>query len=223
MAEAAGVTLYGAPYSVYVRIAMLALAEKGVAYTLEPVDIFTASAETEAYLALNPFGKIPTLKHGDFALYETQAIARYVDEVFDGPALQPAGPKARARMGQVMGIVDSFAYRTLVWDVYVAHTARTAGGGAEHGERIEAALPLATTCLAEFDRLLGDGPWFGGAQVSLADLHAMPVFGYFRTVPEAETLLSGFPGLQDWWANVSARDSWRTVSQFPSRSQQRQT
>ncbi|WP_436637280.1 glutathione S-transferase family protein [Microbaculum sp. FT89] len=208
----AGVTLYGAPYSVYVRIATMALLEKGVAYDQDPVDIFSAGAETEAYLALNPFGRIPALKHGDFVLYETQAITRYIDEAFDGPALQPQAPTARARMAQVIGIVDAVAYRTLVWDVYVAHTARSKGEGAEHDARISAALPLATTCLAEFDRLLDRRPCFGGDRPGLADLHAAPVFGYFRTVPEAQQLLDRFPGLQDWWATISARDSWRVAS-----------
>ncbi len=216
MAVETGVTLHGAPYSVYVRIARMALQEKGVAYTLRPVDIFTRSDETEDYLALNPFGKIPTLTHGDFELYETQAITRYVDEAFDGPALQPADPKDRARMSQVMGIVDSFAYRTMVWDIYVAHTAREKGEGDHHEERIGTALPMATTCLVEFDRLLDGKPYFGGGSPSLADLHVAPVFGYFVTVPEAQTLLSGFPGLQDWWASVSARDSWRVASSEPA-------
>ena len=213
MAPGVGVTLVGATYSVYVRIALMALAEKGVAYTLLPVDIFARSDETEAYLGLNPFGKIPTLKHGDFVLYETQAITRYVDEAFGGPALQPSDPRARARMAQVMGVIDSFAYRTLVWDIYVAHTAREKGEGGEHEERIGAALPLATTCLVELDRILDGKPFFGGARPSLADLHAAPVFGYFGTVPEAETLLSGFPGLQAWWTTISARDSWRAATE----------
>lgn len=213
MAGQAGVTLYGAPYSVYVRIVRLALHEKGVAYRLEPVDIFTKSAETEAYLRFNPFGKIPAFDHDGFVLYETQAVTRYIDEAFDGPALQPAEAQARARMDQVMGIVDSYAYRTLVWDLYVADTARAKDADAGHNARIAAALPLATTCLGELSRLLGEGPWFGGASPSLADLHLAPVFGYVRTVPEAEALLADLPGLTDWWAGFSARDSWRVVSE----------
>jgi glutathione S-transferase len=209
------VTVFGAPYSVYVRIVRLALAEKGVDYELEPVDIFTQSEETEAYRTLNPFGKIPSFTHGDFVLYETAAITRYVDEAFDGPALQPTEPKARARMAQVMGIVDSFAYRTLVWDIYVAHTARMKSESGEHADHIANALPMARTCLSELDRLVDGKPQFGGSAVSLADLHVTPVFGYFTTVPEAEELMAGHPDLARWWQTMKTRESWRTVESEP--------
>ncbi|MEJ8574425.1 glutathione S-transferase family protein [Microbaculum marinum] len=205
-------TVYGAPYSVYVRIVRMTLEEKGVAYVLDPVDIFTQNDETRAYRKLNPFAKIPTLAHGDFVLYETRAIARYVDESFDGPSLQPSSPGSRARMEQVVGIVDSFAYAALVWDIYVAHTARQKSNSEEHAERIASALPMARICLGEFDRLLAGKQFFGGATVSLADLHVAPVFGYFTTVPESEGLMSAHPGLSQWWSTMSERDSWRTVS-----------
>ena len=41
------------------------------------------------YRAIHPFQKIPTLDHGDFRLYETHAILRYLDRVCVGPALVP--------------------------------------------------------------------------------------------------------------------------------------
>ena len=83
-------TLYGAAYSVYVRAVRMALAEKGVAYTLVPVDVFAPGGPSAEYLARQPFGKIPAFEHDGFRLYEAGAITRYVDEAFDGPPLQPA-------------------------------------------------------------------------------------------------------------------------------------
>ena len=46
---------------------------------------------------LNPLGKIPMMKHGDFMLYELPAIARYVDRTFDGPPLWPKDARGRRR------------------------------------------------------------------------------------------------------------------------------
>ena len=135
-------TLYGAPYSVYVRAARMTLAEKGVAYRLEPVDIFADGGPPAAHLARHPFGKIPAFAQDDLSLYETVAILRYVDEAFDGPALQPAEPGARARMTQIQSILDSYAYRCWVWDLYVERCERDAPDEA----RIAAALPRAATC-----------------------------------------------------------------------------
>jgi glutathione S-transferase len=80
--------LHGYRYSVYVRIARLALAEKGVAYDRVEVNPFSADVPAD-YLALHPFGRVPTLIHDGFALYETGAITRYLDRTFAGPNLQP--------------------------------------------------------------------------------------------------------------------------------------
>ena len=100
--------LHGYRYSVYVRIARLALAEKGVTY--DRVDVNPFAPEVPAsYLALHPFGRVPTLAHDGFTLYETSAITRYIDRAFAGPALQPGDPRALARMDPVIGIADAYA------------------------------------------------------------------------------------------------------------------
>ena len=79
------VTLFGFPRSTYVKVAELVLAAKDVAYRFH-------DTETEMYLPVHltrhPFGRVPALQRGDFMLYETGAIAAYVDDVFPGPKLQ---------------------------------------------------------------------------------------------------------------------------------------
>src|SRR5215831_20733088 len=99
--------LHGYRYSVYVRIARLVLAEKGVAYDRVEVNPFALPVPAD-YLALHPFGRVPTLVHDGFVLYETGAIIRYVDRSFAGPALQPDSPRTLARMDQLIGIIDSY-------------------------------------------------------------------------------------------------------------------
>ena len=111
--------VFGAAYSVYVRAVRLALAEKGVAYRLEEVDIFAEGGPTADYLERHPFARIPAFEHDGFRLYEATAISLYVEEAFDGPPLMPEDPKARARAHQLLGILDNYAYRTLIWDVFV--------------------------------------------------------------------------------------------------------
>ena len=115
----AAIKLLGLRISVYTRIARLALEEKDVDYQLEEIDIFADAGPPDEYLAHNPFGTIPCLIHGDFYLYETSAISRYIDETFPGTALQPSISAQRARMNQVISILDCHTYRPMVWDVYV--------------------------------------------------------------------------------------------------------
>ena len=103
--------LHGYHYSVYVRIARLVLAEKDVAYDRVEVNPFSPDIPA-AYLTLHPFGRVPTLVHDGFALYETGAISRYIDRAFPGPSLQPRDARALARMDQIIGVVDSRAPRS---------------------------------------------------------------------------------------------------------------
>ena len=76
------VKLYGAAWSVYVRIVRLALEEKQVRYDLVEVDVFAETGVPQEHLTRHPFGRIPAFEHGDFQLYETGAIVRYIDDAF---------------------------------------------------------------------------------------------------------------------------------------------
>jgi len=82
------VTRCGYRYSVYHRIARAALHEKRVSYDVVDVDPF--SHLDASYPGLHPFGRVPTLLHGEFSVYETSAISRYIDCAFEGPLLSPA-------------------------------------------------------------------------------------------------------------------------------------
>ncbi len=109
------ITLYGAPYSVYVRIARLVLHEIGVNYDLVPIDIFTPDSLPADYASRRPFAKIPAFEHDGFRLFETDAIARYAVAAFGGDSLIPRAARAQARMTQIMRIMDHYAYPVLVW------------------------------------------------------------------------------------------------------------
>jgi glutathione S-transferase len=208
--------VFGAPYSVYVRAVRLALEEKGVAYELVPVDIFAVDGPPSEHLTRHPFGKIPAFEHTGFCLYEAGAINRYIDEAFAGPPLQPADPRSRARMNQIISILDSYAYRTLVWDIYVERVVRPATGAAADEARVKAALPKAEICLSALTELMDEPTWLAGATISLADLHAVPMFALFRLAPEGERLLDRHERLVGWWDRMSARPSF-VRTQVPPR------
>ena len=199
--------VYGAAYSVYVRIVRLALAEKGVDYRLEEVDVFAEGGPPPEHLGRHPFGRIPAFAHDGFALYEAGAIARYVDEAFPGPALQPTEPRERARMNQIVSIVDGYAYRTLVWEIFVERVRKPQQGAASEEAAIAAALPRARTCLAALADLAGPGDFLVGGRLGLADLHAAPMFVYFLMTPEGQAMWPEFPRLQAWWRAMAQRPS----------------
>lgn len=193
-------TLYGADYSVYVRIARLTLQLKGVDYDLFPVDVFASDGVPAWYLDHHPFGRISAFELDNFRLFETSAIARYVDEAFSGPPLQPADARARATMNQIIGMLDAYAYRAMVWDVAVERLEKAAPDEA----LIAAGLRQAGTAMQALSSLKAAGPWLLGGRLTLADLHAAPIIGYFVKVSEGQAVLDSYPGLAKWWHGVSA-------------------
>jgi len=205
------VTIYGAAYSVYVRIVRLALEEKGVAYTLEEVDIFAEGGPPESHLARHPFSKIPAFDHAGFGLHETGAITRYIDSAFDGPALLPAGIEPATRTNQIMSIVDSYAYLSLVWGVYTGAVADLRDGKSRDEAAVAAAVQRSRRCLGVIADLRSDSPWLVGENISLADLYLAPMVGYFLVADEGLQLWQEFTGLHDWWAAITARPSMKAT------------
>ena len=198
--------LYGPTYSTYTRSARLALEEKGVAYALEDVD-FIQSGMPPEQLARHPFAKVPAFEHDGFRLYEVGAIMRYVDETFGGPKLQPDDARDRARMTQVISIIDSYTYGPTISQLVTQRLITPMMGGTADEGAIEAALPEVRRSMDAFEELLGDQPYLGGAALSLADLHVIPIFAYFTMTPESGPILEGKPGLSRWWESVKSRES----------------
>ena len=198
------VELFGAEFSVYVRICRIVLAEKAMDYTLHPVDIFADDWPLQDYLDLNPFGRIPSLRHGAFVLYETDAITAYVNEGFEGPDLMPPDLRARARARQIMRLADSELYKHLVWGVYVPWSNKAVTPGLQRADLI----------LEELQHLAGEN-WMAGNQFSLADAYVYPMLRYFSMVPEGAAKLANFDRLTGWMEQMTSRESIN-ISRFPA-------
>ena len=91
-----------------------------------------------------------------------------------------------------------------------------ATGSSPDEARIAAALPKAEVCLSALAELMGEEPWLAGPTLSLADLHAAPMFALFRLSPEGQQLLRRHDRLVRWWDRVSNRASF-VRTQVPPR------
>src|SRR5437899_12782431 len=99
--------VYGFPRSTFVNIVRLILTHKDVAYSFHDLEPVMGKPE---HLALHPFNRVPILGHGDLTIYETSAIAAYVDEAFGGARLTPSDATARAPMNQTISAGNSNYY-----------------------------------------------------------------------------------------------------------------
>lgn len=201
-----GIIVHGIPGSPFLRAVEVTLREKGADYRLQVMS--PAAMKTPEHLAMHPFGRIPIFDDGDFRLYETQAICRYLDETFPNPPLTPGNAQARARMNQVIGIIEWYFFPKAAAPIAFQRIIgpRLLGLPTDEGPITEA-LPIARTCFAELDRLLGDKPYLTGDSVSLADIMLASLLDLLSETPEGRDLMSG-TRLLGWLGRMRERPSF---------------
>jgi glutathione S-transferase len=199
--------VYGPSFSTYTRSVRLALEEKGIKHQLVEIDILKGAHKQPPYSSKQPFGKVPAFEHEGHTFYETSAILRYIDEVFPKPALMPSTPVERARVNQVLSIVDSYGYTPSVTNLFIPRVLVPSLGGETDMEKVEGAKAPAALFVKELERLLGSDQFYGGAQVSLADLHVLPVLAYLVATPEGKAIFEGAPHLRGWYGRMQKRAS----------------
>ncbi len=196
-------TLHGFPISTYVRTCRMAADEKGVAYELDP-----AEPQTPEQLAQHPWGKVPAMTHGDVKLYETTAIAEYIDDAFDGPALQPADVATRAKMHQHISVINCYLYPPSIVSIVIQRLVVPQQGGSADEDMIKAAIPKAEKALGVVNDALDDSEYLVGDSMTLADLFLLPITHYLSvTAPEGQDLLSKTPNINRWQEQMLQRES----------------
>ncbi len=202
--------VWGVPGSPYVRAALLGLEEKGARWRLAPLAM--GDSKSPAHLARHPFGRMPVLDHGDFRLYEVQAILRYLDRILPEPPLIPTDPKAEARMNQLAGIADWYFLPQVSSAVAFQRVVAPRFGLPVDEGKIAAALPGAAVCVNEVARLLGEQSYMAGDKVSIADLILAPQVAFLAEFTEGEALLAPNANLAAWLTRMESRPSMRATT-----------
>lgn len=197
------VTLFGSPYSTFTWSARLALAEKGVAY-----EIGAARLRSPEYTAMHPYQKMPVLKHDDFVVYEALAVMRYVDEAWEGPALQPANPRARARMMQWASAFGDYVAPAAVRGVLIPRFVLAGRGIPVDDAAVAASAAKAHTNLLPFERALGESAYLAGDTPSLADWLLAPVVASGMPLSGADRYADDMPNIAAWFTRISERPSF---------------
>jgi len=199
-------TVYGIPGSPFLRAVEVTLKEKGADYRLQAMS--PAEMKTPDHLAIHPFGRIPMFERDDFCLYETQAIIRYLDEVFPNPPLTPGNPEQRARMNQIIGIIEWYFFPKAAAPIAFNRIIGPKLLGLPSDEAaIADALPMARICFAELDRLLGDKSYLTGDNGSIADIMLAAQVDVLNETPEGHELISG-TRLEAWLGRMRSRPSF---------------
>lgn len=90
-------TIWGRPNSVNVQKVLWCLAELDIPYQRIDAGMQFGKNDQPDYLAMNPNGRVPTLVDGDYVLWESNSVMRYLCMAYgQGTPIYPQSPKARA-------------------------------------------------------------------------------------------------------------------------------
>ena len=199
----ADITFHSMEESAYLWTAMHVADEKGVSYELSP--LVYGSPE---HLKLHPFGKMPVLQHGALILYETAAIAHYIDKAFAGPPLQPADAAGQAQVLRWVSIVNSYVFPTMN-RFMKERLVRPAFGIEPDKAFIASAEQPLKLQMRLIDEALSANPFLAGDALTIADSFLLPHLLFFGRTLEGGKLLAKAPGATAWLARLCERPSFR--------------
>jgi glutathione S-transferase len=187
---------------------LLALELKKLSYESRLLEFSKGDTKTPAYLALNPRGKVPTLRHGGVTVRESLAILAYLERAFPQPAIFGETAAETGRIWQAIAEFESYLgdpFRRVVLPIFF-------GQAAEKADDIREAAKAAHEEFAVLDRTLAGSRWLAGPKVSAADIAVYPFLKLLLRVAardEAKPLDLGFlpfegryPKLAGWMKGV---------------------
>jgi glutathione S-transferase len=199
------IKLYGHPMSTCTRKVLTTLAETNTPYELTVVDFGKGEHKQQPHMSRQPFGQVPTIDDDGFTLYESRAIARYINEKVGGN-LVPKDAAGRARMEQWISIETSNFSGAAMKFVYEYVFKRP-----QTPETLQAAEKQVDLALDVMERELAEQPFLAGAQFSLGDICFMPYLEYVQASPLKENIAKRGK-VADWWSRISGRPSWKKVT-----------
>jgi glutathione S-transferase len=208
MAAKQKVTLFHAPNSRSSGVLTL-LEELGADFDLQVLNIKASEQLAPAYLAVNPMGKVPAVKHGDALITEQVAIFLYLADLYPEAGLAPAiGDPLRGPYLRWMVFYGSCFEPALI--DHALKREQAPRGMSPYGDY--------ETTLKTLTGQLASGPWMLGDRFTAADV----LWGTALTWTTGFKLVPALPVIQsyiDRWnarpsvARVKARDAELAAAQ----------
>ncbi len=203
------IKLYEFPLSPFSRKVKMVLHEKNVPFESVFVDLFKGETKTEAYLKLNPFGRVPVLVDGATVLFESTVINEYLEEKFPNPALLPKEPVKRAKARMMDEAFDNY-FMAPLGAIFTERFMKPAGQANE--AVIKESMVKLNGVLRVLEKELEGKDYLAG-EFSVGDI------GFAVQLPRAETMfgvkLDGYAKIQAWLKRVTSRPAYRKSEPSP--------
>ena len=186
-------TLFSNKNDIYCHQVKIVLAEKGVAYENEEVDL---QALSEDLMELNPYGTLPTLVDRDLVLFSSRIIMEYLDERFPHPPLMPVYPVSRAKSRLLMLRIEQDWYPTLEIAQNAASETECANALKQLKEEILAVAPI-----------FNQTAYFMSEEFSLIDCYVAPLLWRMQELG-VEFSGAGSKAVKAYMSRIFERDSF---------------
>ena len=157
------------------------------------LDMKAGDNRKPAYLALNPFGQVPTIQDGDVTLCDSNAILVYLAKRYGDASWLPEDPLGAAAVQRWL----SLAAGQIAYGPCAARLVTVFGAPHDH----ETAKHIAVKLFDVIDRELADKPFAAGNHVTIADIAAHT---YVAHAPEGDVSLDAYANIQAWLRRVEA-------------------
>ncbi len=194
--------LYDFPFSPNCRKVRAVAYELGIALEHVNVDLLAGAQRAPEYLALNPNGRVPVLADGDFVLWESTAILRYLAQ---GSALIPRERRAAADMDRWIAWQLAHLGPAMSKVAFELIVKKLTKRGEPDAARIAEGRDEFDTTTAILEGAL-DGREYVAGPLTLADF---ALAAHYSLAAACELDLAKYPGVASWLARVSARDSMK--------------
>src|SRR6202140_4287332 len=199
--------IIGSARSTYTRVVRIVCEEKGIEHVL--TETMLRSPELAA---IHPLAKMPVLRHGEVELFESKAIATYLDRSFPGPQLIPSEPHLAALTEQWVSLVNTVIDRTLIRTYLFAYIAPKTSDGKPDRDAIEAVMPAVREQIGVLDKAVAGSGYLVDDQFTFADINLLPILYRVRQVPEGAEALAAARHLAGYYDTHAARPSFaRTI------------
>lgn len=182
---------------------MLTLEVKRLPYESKLLEFSKEDHKSPGYLKLNPRGKVPTLKDGDFVLYESLAIMAYLDRKYPDPPIFGRSPEETGLTWRAISETESYlvaAGTKVIVPIFF-------GKGLEKTDEIQAAAAAIRDELKRLDTALAGSVWLVGSSISAADIALFPLIQLLLRAASkdaAKPLNLGFSPLGQTYPNIAA-------------------
>lgn len=211
--------ILGSVRSSYTRVILMACEEKAISYTLTETDLGTSELR-----AVHSLGKMPVLRHGAVALFESKAIATYLDLAFEGPRLIPPDAQGAALTEQWVSFINTAVDPTLIRTYLIAHAASRMVDGKPDRKVIDGVLPALREQVGILDRAVAATGYLAGDGFTLADIYLLPILYWVRMLPEGGEAIAATHHLSSYYDRHATRTSFvRTIPPGPPSRFSKQT